>query len=175
MSNHPFRRAVLFGLGGALLGLILCSAVGIASGLAGAYVSLLVGYVVGRAMMLGSHGVGGRQYQVVAVILTYVAVSLSAAPLGLLQLNRESGQDARRLTAPRTASASASETPDGSSASEEPLRLVSALGYLALAGLISPILGLADPLHGLAGLILLFVAIRIAWRATMGTPEKSVY
>ena len=174
MSNHPFRRAVLFGSGGALLGLILCSAVGIVTGLESGYVSLAVGYIVGRSMIMGSRGIGGRRYQVVAVILTYIAVSLSAAPIGISQLNRESAHHARRLAAsPRTASASSNESAAGDSSSEEPLRVVSALGYFALAGLISPILGLADPLHGLLGLILLFVAIRIAWRTTMPIESES--
>jgi len=108
------------------------------------------------------------------VILTYIAVSLSAAPIGISQLNRESARHARRLAAPpRIASASSNDSAAGDSSSEEPLRVVSALGYFALVGLISPILGLADPLHGLLGLILLFVAIRIAWRTTMPIESES--
>jgi hypothetical protein len=48
--------------------------------------SLAVGYIVGKAMMKGSAGLGGRRYQVVAVALTYAAVSLSFIPLVVSQV-----------------------------------------------------------------------------------------
>jgi hypothetical protein len=37
---------------------------------------------------------------------------------------------------------------------------------LALVGLASPFLELSDPAHGIIGLIILFVGIRIAWTMT---------
>ena len=40
----------------------------------------------GKAMHLGSRGVGGRRYQLVAVLLTYLAVSLSAVPIAIHQM-----------------------------------------------------------------------------------------
>src|SRR5262245_22676947 len=80
-SSAKFMRAVLFGAGGATLGLILYSTVGIVTGLAIGYVSLAVGWIVGRAMMMGSGGIGGRRYQIAALLLTYAAVSLSAIPI----------------------------------------------------------------------------------------------
>jgi hypothetical protein len=45
---------------------------------------------------------------------------------------------------------------------------VKALGVLALVGLASPFLELSDPAHGIIGLIILFVGIRIAWTITRG-------
>ena len=47
------------------------------------YMSLAVGFIVAKAMMMGSKGVGGRQYQITAAILTYAAVSLSVIPIAL--------------------------------------------------------------------------------------------
>ena len=41
-----------------------------------------------------------------------------------------------------------------------------AVGTLALIGLVSPFLGLSNPMQGVIGLIILFVGIRIAWRMT---------
>src|ERR1051325_10290446 len=58
-TSTNFVRGVAFGIGGALLGLILYSAVGIITGLEIGYISLAVGYLVGRAMMMGSLGIGG--------------------------------------------------------------------------------------------------------------------
>jgi hypothetical protein len=45
-----------------------------------------------------------------------------------------------------------------------------ALGALALAGLTSPFLELQDPLHGVIGLVILMVGIRIAWQLTAEKP-----
>ena len=43
-----------------------------------------------------------------------------------------------------------------------------AIGVLALLGIASPILELRDPVHGIIGLVILFVGIRFAWRFTAG-------
>jgi hypothetical protein len=40
---------------------------------------------------------------------------------------------------------------------------------LVLIGLASPFLELQDPLHGMIGLVILFVGIRIAWQLAQGT------
>lgn len=45
------------------------------------YMSLLVGIIIGKAMMMGSKGIGGRQYQITAVVLTYLVVALSEIPI----------------------------------------------------------------------------------------------
>src|SRR6266513_3468675 len=82
-THAAFSRALLYGVGGALLGLILYSAVGILLHLQIGYVSLAVGFLVGKAMMMGSGDVGGRRYQWTAVALTYAAVSLSAIPIAV--------------------------------------------------------------------------------------------
>lgn len=56
------------------------------------YVSLAVGFIVAKAMMMGSNGVGGRKYQITAVLLTYAAVSLSALPIAAFSLTFRSTQ-----------------------------------------------------------------------------------
>ncbi|HEY6923103.1 MAG TPA: hypothetical protein VI653_06520, partial [Steroidobacteraceae bacterium] len=82
-SHAAFVRALLYGVGAAIVGLILYSVFGIVTGLVIGYLSLGVGYLVGKAMMMGSRGVGGRRYQVAAVLLTYAAVSMSAIPMAV--------------------------------------------------------------------------------------------
>jgi hypothetical protein len=84
-THAAFVRAVLFGCGAALVGLILYSAVGILFHLEIGFISLAVGYMVGKAMMKGSGEIGGRRYQWVAVVLTYAAVTVSAVPVGIAQ------------------------------------------------------------------------------------------
>ena len=51
------------------------------------------------------------------------------------------------------------------------MSLGAALAQLALVGLASPFLDLgADPFHGMIGLVILAVGIRIAWQLTAGRP-----
>jgi hypothetical protein len=213
-SHAAYVRALLFGAGGALIGLIAYSAFGIITGLVLGYLSLGVGYVVGKAMMAGSKGVGGRRYQVAAVLFTYAAVSMSAIPMAIAygvkhrrearvqktasvadeekQFQKEFGSSASKPIPPRADSQSSN--PNGSSApstsptassnlatstaqatnSSAPRQRVpvsrrnpaAALGYLAMLGLISPFLEFQDPVHGLIGLVILMVGIRIAWQLT---------
>jgi hypothetical protein len=168
-GSSTFMKALMFGFGGALIGLILYSAVGIITGLEIGYVSIAVGYLVGRAIMMGSSGVGGRRYQITALVLTYAAVSLSAVPIGIHQLSKEKQQPQSTGIVSAQGAPTVETT---SSASPEQLSfggLIVALGYLTVYGLASPLLNLAEPLQGLIGLVILFVGLRIAWKLTAGT------
>jgi len=49
-----------------------------------------------------------------------------------------------------------------------------ALAYLGFMGLASPFLDLQAPIHGLIGLVILFVGIQIAWKLTAGPPIPEV-
>ena len=94
MDTHSaFGRAVLFGIGGAILGFVIYVAFALLTGLIAGIISLAVGYLVGKAMNQGSGGIGGRRHQIAAVILTYMAVSLSAVPIALpLHMKQKSAQ-----------------------------------------------------------------------------------
>jgi hypothetical protein len=178
-THSAFMRALLFGAGAAVLGLILYSSVGIITGLNIGYVSLAVGYLVGKAMTTGSKGIGGKRYQISAAALTYAAVSMAAIPIALWQHNKESDAPkqaqvqteagAEKTTSP-SGTQSGQDTPDQESpASPEPkMSAAAALGTLAMIGLASPFLELQDPIHGIIGLVILFVGIRFAWQATAG-------
>jgi hypothetical protein len=179
-SHQTFVRGLLFGVGGAVLGLVLYAGFGILTGLMLGYISLAVGYIVGKAIMKGTNGIGGRRYQIAAVALTYAAVSLSAIPIGISQIvkhrNTQKQNFAKHTPRPAT-DAGASAEPDSTSVtapSDPPqpalakprMSIGSAIGMLTLAGLASPFLELQDPLHGVIGLVILFVGIRIAWQLT---------
>jgi hypothetical protein len=87
-THAAYVRGILFGVGGAIAGLILYSAFGIATGIRLGYIALAVGWLVGAAIKKGSNGIGGRRYQIAAVALTYAAVSLSAIPVGIYYILR---------------------------------------------------------------------------------------
>src|SRR3569833_2900719 len=85
-SHVAFARAALFGIGGALAGLALYSTVEIVTRMTIGYLALAVGWLVAKAMMTGSKGIGGTRYQITAVLLTYLAISMSAIPVGVSYL-----------------------------------------------------------------------------------------
>lgn len=89
-------------------------------------------------MKLGSKGMGGRPYQIAAVILTYLAIALAEIPISLWQFR--------------------SHIPSGH-------MLAIAIRVLPI-GLTSPIRELRDPIHGLINLVILYVGLQIAWRGT---------
>jgi hypothetical protein len=178
-SHSDYMRALLFGIGAAIAGLILYATFEIMTGIIIGYISLAVGWMVGKAMMKGSNGHGGRRYQITAALLTYAAVSMAAIPIWIHYVrehkpahtasqqqqqqqldeeNRQLNQEFRRQ--PQQAA------PPKPAVTKAPVNPSKALLYLAMLGLASPFLDLADPLHGLIGLFILFIGIRIAWQIT---------
>jgi hypothetical protein len=174
-SHAAFVRAILFGICGALLGLIIYSTFGIVTGLVIGYLSLAVGYIVGKAMNMGSRGLGGRRYQIVAVILTYAAVSLSAIPMAISQYRKQPAVSHVQGSSSGTPSSAQNSADTPAAAAEDGKapppshNFAAAIGYLALLGLASPFLDLQDPIHGVLGLVILSVGLRIAWKLTAGS------
>lgn len=186
-SHGAFARAVTFGAGAAVVGLVLYAVVGIVTGLMIGYVSLAVGWLVGKAMMKGSGGLGGRRYQIVAMLFTYAAVSMAAIPMTIVEFSKEkkSRAEGKVQTAQPTDNANpqspaaeegqATASNQESRTTEKRMGFAAAIGYLALLGLASPFLELgSSPLNGLIGLVILFVGIRIAWQLTRGHPPLVV-
>jgi len=173
-SHGAFVRAVVFGVAGAVVGLAAYVAFALATGIVIGWASLAVGFLVGKAMSLGSGGVGGRRYQVVAVLLTYLAVSLSAVPIALYEMRQHPSQATASEAAARASDAAvqsgeATAQPGASPAKpREAMSAGGAFGVLALVGIASPFLELEDPVHGIIGLVILFVGIRFAWQFTAG-------
>jgi hypothetical protein len=137
-GNAAFTRALLFGIAAAVVGLIGYSAFTIATSLYVGYVALGVGYIVAKAMKAGSGGLGGRPYQITAVILTYLAIALAEIPIALWQFR--------------------ARIPSG--------HLLTVAIRLLPVGVTSPIRDMRSPVHGLINLVILFVGLQIAWRGT---------
>jgi len=166
-THAAFVRAILFGIGAAILGMILYATFAIVTGIVIGYASLAVGWIVGKAMIKGSNGVGGRRYQIVAVLLTYIAVSTAAIPISIHYAVEQKQAQHRQTTQPQDNLESGPER----AAPESRPNMVAALGTLLL-GLASPIIEVfeGNPVGGMIGLVILFVGMRFAWRFTAAKP-----
>ncbi len=182
-SHASFVRAVMFGIGAAILGLILYAAFGIITGIEIGYVALAVGWLIGKAMRKGSKGVGGRRYQITAAVLTYAAVSMAAVPIYFSQISK-APKPSQVQPSPSSSQAPNSATEDSeanstarnaeSTPAQKPkINFLAVLGALALLGLASPFLELQNPVGGAIGLVILFVGIRFAWQQT-AAPQLDV-
>jgi hypothetical protein len=189
-SHAAYVRAVVFGIGAAVLGLVAYAGLSILlQGWQIGYMSLGVGWLVGKAMRVGSSGIGGRRYQIAAAALTYAAVSIAAVPIALYFHSERSANHQVQHPAPRTSSPQPNSGPNSAPDSQtqapsdlvdnpppsEPIKaprpkksLPGILGALLLLGLASPFLELTSPLSGIIGLVILAVGINIAWKMTAG-------
>jgi predicted lipid-binding transport protein (Tim44 family) len=178
-SHAAYVRGMLFGLGAAIVGMVLYAGFTIVTGFFFGYVSLAVGWLVGKAIMLGSRGIGGRRYQIAAVVLTYAAVSLAAVPIAIsyfIKTKNESPAVQSRQQQPSADSQSGrpnQANPEPDSAPKPGLG--AALLQLLFLGLASPFLALQDPLFGIIGLVILMVGIRIAWKITGGSQSADIH
>ena len=176
-SHLAYSRALLLGVGAAVLGMILYAGFAIVTEIVIGYVALAVGWLVGKAMLKGSNGIGGLRYQVTAALLTYAAVSVAAIPIYVgisIKHHEPLVRHAQTQAAPNADDSAASSDGGSSTAPATPTapaerhtpNLLMGLAIIVGYGLASPFMELADPVHGIIGLVILAVGIRIAWRMT---------
>jgi hypothetical protein len=184
-SHAGFAKAVLFGLGGFVAGLTIYAGFSIATGIQIGYLSLAVGWLIGKAMMMGSGNIGGRRYQIAAVILTYAAVSMAAIPIALhyqsptasseVRLSAKTGEASDSKPSANSAADDTAGDTGSKAESRSPLAVFAgALLKLALIGLASPFLELSEGAGGIIGLVILFVGMRFAWRMTAAKTQMAV-
>ena len=173
-SHAGYVRGILFGVGAAIVGMAGYAGFTILTGLYIGYVSLAVGWLVGKAIMLGSKGIGGRRYQIAAVILTYAAVSLAAVPIAIsYQLKAKSHSESVQPQQQQSATEAENSQPEQVQPKPK-LSFGAAILQLLVIGLASPFLELQDPVHGIIGLVILMVGIRIAWQITTGSRRANI-
>ena len=137
-----FAHALLYGIVAAIVGSVLYAAFTIVTHIEIGYVAIGVGYLVGKAMLVATDGLGGRRYQIAAAVLTYVSVSMAFVPETLYLLHKK-GVALSQIT-------------------------VRGWAILAGYGVASPFLGLKEGVGGLLGLFILFIGIRAAWGLAAG-------
>ena len=145
-------RGMLFGAGAAVacaIGYAIITAVFNAEL---ALVAIGVGWVIGRAVRIGSHGLGGLRCQVLAVVLTYVAITASYIPL-VARAIRQGPQTAQQ----------GPYDPAPLPARMDTLPWLAVITGIAL---VSPFLELSQGVSGILGVIIIFVGLAQAWRLT---------
>jgi hypothetical protein len=80
-AASSYKRAVLFGGIAAFVAFAFYSTFSLSTGWLPGYFAFFAGYAIAKLMLVGSRKIGGRRYQVTAVFLTYMALSLSAIPI----------------------------------------------------------------------------------------------
>lgn len=150
----PLARAVIYGVGAAIAGCILYAIV-LAMGVQIGIVALLVGWMVGKAIRTGSYGIGGRRQQILAVALTYFAISTSFFPAAVFY---------RATHAPKKPPSMVQDQVKTVAPAISPAKAIS---RLLLFAVVSPFLELrSSPAGGLISLFILFIGLQRAWALT---------
>jgi len=149
-------RAALFGAGAALGGCLLYALVSILTGLEIGLIAIVVGVMVGKGVRYGSRGLGGRPQQILAVILTYFAITTSYIPVFLyhtarnpatIQRSKDAGEVVVRPAQPRVSAGRV-------------------MVILLLLAAVAPFLNLGGGIGALLTLFIIFIGLRQAWRLT---------
>ncbi|HLX46140.1 MAG TPA: hypothetical protein VKR43_21995 [Bryobacteraceae bacterium] len=158
-------RAVLYGAGAALAGCILYATVSIVTGLEIGLIAIVVGIMVGKAIRYASHGLGGRPQQILAVLLTYFAITTSYVPVFVYH--------ARKSPKPAVQTSEAAGTAQpGAAQNARPARPISrGTAILYVMGLVAaaPFLGLfagSNPIGALISLFIIYIGLQRAWALT---------
>ena len=151
-------RAALYGGAAALGGCALYALVAIVLHAEIGIIAILVGWMVGKAIRHASYGRGGRAQQILAVALTYFAITTSYIPVVLYQYARSPHRVEQRQQAP------ANDAP-----AEAPRISFSGIAlFLLIRAAIAPFLSLTSGISAWISLFILFIGLRYAWKLTEG-------
>ena len=169
-ANSVVLRGFLYGAGAAL-GCSVCYAIiTMVTGMELAIAAIAVGYLIGRAVRIGTNGLGGRRCQIIAVVLTYLSITTSYLPLLMKGAGEQSeakgaakAGDGKSQPPPAApAEITNKETPKLPSPGALLLTVVLLIGV----ALISPFLGLMEGVGGLIGLAIIAFGLLQAWKQT---------
>jgi hypothetical protein len=165
-SHAAYLRGLLLGIGAAIVGLAAYATFTVVTGWYLGYIALGVGWFVAKAIAKGSNGLGGRRYQITAVLLTYTAISMAAIPIGISYAIKHEQPKAIRKSSDNPFPGENNSVQPSETQPKQEVHLGAFAGQLLLLGLASPFMALQDPFHGAIGLFILFIGLRIAWQLT---------
>lgn len=173
-------RAVLFGLGAAIVGAIIYYAVIAITEFEIGIVAILTGYIVGWALHRGAGGRGSRPLQLAGAALVYFSVALAYTPFAIKGAADSAETSAATASADSISAASspasAVEATDsegaevaaaGDTIAASEMSLGVALGGLLLLVLSLPVLVIAGSMpSGLISALIIFIGMQQAWKMT---------
>ena len=164
-----FVKAACFGAGAGVVGAAIYYAVIAFAHLEIGIVAILIGYMVGYSVRRGANGRGGRRFQVLAAVLTYLAVAMAYSPLAI----QEAMQDKKPAAQPAAATAGTEapapvSDPDTRPPVQRPSNGV-LFTFVVLVGLMLalPVLVVVGSFpSGLISAFIIFIGMRQAWKMT---------
>jgi hypothetical protein len=192
-ADKRFFRAALRGLGAATLGAIVWYAIREATGYELGIVAIGIGILVGVTVKRGSGGFGGRRYQALAMVLTYVSITLANVPPILKVVADSAGaasakSSAASGTAPAEPTATPTEPPAPSAlptappgheqdgASAQPPGLLGLLWAVLSLCVMVLLLAFAAPFlagfENLIGILIIGIGLYEAWKITRHEPPQ---
>jgi hypothetical protein len=162
-------RATAFGLGGAIVGAGIYYAILAATGYEIGLVAIAVGWLVGRGVQKGSHGIGGWAYQALAVGLTYLAIVSTYVPFILNEATTDEAKASAAAAAPAD-SVSVTATPGTADSADATI----SAGGLAVGVLALLVLAAAAPFlagfENVLGILIIGFALYQAWQMNRRVP-----
>ena len=160
---HSLMRAALYGGAAALAGCALYALVAIILHAEIGIIAILVGWMVGKAIRHGSYGRGGRPQQILAVALTYFAITTSYIPVILYQSVRHPRRVEQRQQAQTNARPA---SPDAPAEARPRMSFGGIALYLLVLAAIAPFLSLTSGISAWISLFILFIGLQYAWKLT---------
>ena len=156
-ASGSLGRAFLYGLGAAIVGSIVFYAVSAISGYQFGLIAVVIGFAVGKAVRKGSGSLGGRRYQIIAVLLTYFSIASTNIP-PLVKYMAESAKKHAAAAKPLVNTA-----PPPQIRAPKPLLLAAGVALLFGLALALPILNIT---HDFLGIIIIGIGLWEAWKFT---------
>jgi hypothetical protein len=159
--SSSLLRAAIYGAAAGLAGCALYALVAIVTGLEIGLIAIVVGIMVGKAVRHASHGLGGRPQQILAVVLTYFAITTSYIPVFIYQASKSPrGQVTQSRQAHPSQPPEVGEQPP-------PVSLGRALFYILALAMAAPFLQVfSSPVSGLISLFIIYIGLQRAWVLT---------
>jgi len=156
-------RAALYGGAAALGGCALYALVAIVLNAEIGLIAILVGWMVGKAIRHASYGRGGRPQQILAVALTYFAITTSYIPVILYHAARNPRRVDQRRQAQTKDAPAGFDTP----AKARPrVSFAGAALFLLVLAAAAPFLSLTSGVSAWISLFILFIGLQYAWKLT---------
>ena len=167
-------RALVFGLGAAVAGAAIYGLILSLTGYEFGLIAILNGWMVGKAMMRGSRDKGGRRFQYVALLVTYLSITAGYVPTIINELRNMSNASADKESAAETDSKAATAPVSTDAEADAPPLTATGLllGFAVMLGIaaILPVLNVTAGISGLIGVAIIVFGLMQAWKETQEKP-----